>query len=114
MSEITSIHLKQAGIFTAGYISFATRGGGSHPHRLAEAEQDPSSVIFRDPPHTRQVNEAFSTFKNAVEEAIRRVREPSPSTTFSVADEIEKLIRLKEQNLITEAEFDQQRQKLLG
>jgi hypothetical protein len=67
-------------------------------------------VIFREQSQNRE----FSAFKEAAEVAIRRAREPAASTGFSVADELEKLARLRAQNVITEAEFDQQKRKLLG
>ena len=110
LSEITSIQLKRAGIFTVGYISFATRGGDGHPHGLTGAPKDPLSVTFREMSKNRE----FSAFKEAAEDAIRRAREPTANTGFSVADELEKLAGLRSQNVITEAEFDQQKRKLLG
>src|SRR5438067_13247255 len=76
LSEITSIQLKQAGFLGAGYISFATRGGDSHPHGLTGAQKDPLSVVFRAPSQNRE----FSAFKEAADLAIRRAREPAGST----------------------------------
>jgi hypothetical protein len=63
---------------------------------------------------------AFEGLREAVEGARAAARRaPSPTTatataTASVADELQKLLQLKEAGALTQAEFDSQKSKLIG
>jgi hypothetical protein len=94
-----------------GYIRFGFRGGTDRPYGVLEATKDPNAVLFH-----RSANRLFADFKVNVEKAISiaRTRQVKGQAPASTADEIEKLARLRDQNVISELEFQQQKRKLLS
>jgi len=92
---------------------------GDYLDATAKAAESPTyevSAIRAGKPITFNVARAFRPAWS--EQVIAAPRPPSPSPQVvapsSVADELGKLARLKQDGLLTEAEFDAQKKKLLG
>lgn len=116
LSAITAIELKQPGWFgTAGYIRFVYQGGGESKKSFWEtldpvtrAASDENAVLFGN----GQLAE-FEHLKELIEKKIAERARPQSNATSSVADELTKLAGLKANGVLTEAEFQQQKRKLL-
>ncbi|MFK4801696.1 DUF4429 domain-containing protein [Streptomyces sp. MPA0124] len=114
ISQISSVQWKPAGPFVNGFIAFSAAGGNERRSRFgsqtASAVNDENSVIFT----TRQKT-AFEELRKHVEAAIaaHHTGNPTAAPTTSVADEISKLATLRDQGAITDAEYQQQKQRLL-
>lgn len=111
LSEITSIQIKMAGLFINGFIHFGYRGGFDKVTGMTDAIRDENSVIF-----TFGQNKEFKILKESIEKfrATELERERyRPAATLSVADEIEKLASLRDRGVLTEAEFEIRKRKLL-
>jgi hypothetical protein len=110
LKDITSVQLAKANIITNGYIRFTFHGGSDRPYGLAEAGSDPNCVMFG-----WSANRQFESFKITIEKAIATERQRSSNLSQgSVADEIEKLLSLRERGAISEREFQEQKSKLLA
>jgi hypothetical protein len=115
ISQISSVQWKPAGPFVNGFIQFSAAGGNERRSRFgsqtSSAVNDENSVIF-----TTKHRAAFEELRKHVEAAIAAHHggAPAASPPASVADEIGKLAALRDQGAITEAEFQQQKQRLLG
>ncbi|MDT0608826.1 DUF4429 domain-containing protein [Streptomyces lancefieldiae] len=119
ISQISSVQWKPAGPFVNGFIAFSAAGGNERRSKFGSqtytAVNDENSVLFT----TRQKT-AFEELRKAVESAIATQHVPAaPPMPFapppaSVADELTKLAALRDQGALTEDEFQQQKQRLLG
>ncbi|GGV36829.1 hypothetical protein GCM10010293_40320 [Streptomyces griseoflavus] len=116
ISQISSVQWKPAGPLVNGFIAFSAAGGNERRSRFgsqtSNAVNDENSVIFT----TRQKT-AFEELRKAIEAAIANHHSGNPSAAPpppSVADELAKLATLRDQGAITDAEFQQQKQRLLG
>lgn len=120
ISQISSVQWKPAGPFVNGFIAFSAAGGNERRSKFgsqtSSAVNDENSVIFT----TRQKT-AFEELRAAVETAIAAHHTPGgqglPHTVAglqSVADELQKLLQLHEQGVITADEFNDQKRRLLG
>jgi Domain of unknown function (DUF4429) len=110
LRNITSVQLAKANIITNGYIRFTFHGGSDRPYGITEAGSDPNCVIF-----AWSANRQFESFKIAIEKAISAERERNSNLSRgSIADEIEKLLRLRDRGIISEQEFQDQKSRLLA
>jgi hypothetical protein len=116
ISQISSVQWKPAGPFVNGFIQFSAAGGNERRSRFGSqttsAVDDENSVIFM---RGKQQTE-FEQLRTAVEAAIAAQHTPPSAAagTPSVADELAKLAQLHEQGIISTAELDQQKRRLLG
>ncbi|MFH9574239.1 DUF4429 domain-containing protein [Streptomyces sp. NPDC017454] len=113
ISQISSVQWKPAGPFANGFIAFSAAGGNERRSKFGSqttsAIHDENSVLFT----TRQKT-AFEDLRKAVEAAIAAHHTPAAAAaSASVADELTKLAALRDQGAITEAEYQQQKQRLL-
>jgi hypothetical protein len=108
INAITSIQFKRASFFTGnGFIKFCFGGAVEKQGNLKEAVNDENAVVF-----TSKSNEAFEKLKDEIE---RRKSKPLTAPVHvSVADEIEKLAKLKENGHLTEDEFNEKKKELLA
>ncbi|MFD8200010.1 DUF4429 domain-containing protein [Streptomyces sp. NPDC059701] len=120
ISQISSVQWKPAGPFVNGFIAFSAAGGNERRSTFGSqtytAVTDENSVIFT----TRQKTE-FAALRKAVEDAIATHHTPSapaapagPPPPASIADELTKLAALRDQGVLSETEFQQQKDRLLG
>ena len=117
VTAITGVQLKPAGI-VPGFIQFTVPGGNeqtsSFGHQSSDASRDENSVLFGG----RQQAE-FVAVRDAVQAAVaqsqRRGPAPAPRRgSVSVADELAKLAHLLDVGVLTRAEFEGQKAKLLA
>lgn len=112
---ITAVQWRKAGL-TTGFIQFTLAGGierRSKPgHTGADAKRDENTVTF----HARQ-QPAFEPIRDAIEQAIAQRHAPqaaAPGAAGSLADELGKLAALREQGIISDADFEQAKARLIG
>jgi hypothetical protein len=106
--QISSVQFKDAGLATNGYIQFAFMGGQETKGGLFNATQDENSVMFN-----RSQRKAFTDLRDEVTRRISASAGSSPPAG-SVADELAKLVTLRDQGILTGEEFDVQKRRLLG
>lgn len=113
ISSITSIQLKKPGLFSSGYIEFSFSGGKETKGKgVKGAYENENAMVF----HINEYND-FLKAKELIEKYMEEAKtktEQSSASTRSVADEIEKLAKLKEQGILSEEEFESAKKKLLG
>lgn len=119
ISQIASIQWKPAGAVVEGFIQFGVPGGverrSQFGNQTQSARGDENSVLF-----TKKQMPAFEELRKALDAAIAQHHTPQqqpasaqPSAP-SVADELTKLGQLMQQGILTQAEFEQQKARLLG
>ncbi len=102
--NITAVQLKAPGL-TTGYLQLSLNGRDT-PGGAYAAVKDENTVLFSGSQH--KIFEAFrKELQSRVDQPVR-----SPSSA-SVADEIEKLASLRDRGLLTDEEFQEQKQQLL-
>ncbi|MEV6028830.1 DUF4429 domain-containing protein [Streptomyces sp. NPDC052036] len=116
ISQIASIQWKPAGAIVEGFIQFGLPGGVERRSKAGAQTQsargDENSVLF-----TRKQMPAFEAVRKALDAAIAEHHAPQQSTAAQssfVADELTKLGQLVQQGILTQAEFEQQKARLLG
>lgn len=111
LRNITGVQLKKPGM-TKGYIQFQASGHLNHQRGILGAMQDELSVAIAN----AKQYEKFLELKRRVDQMIDESHAPQQveATQLSVADELGKLVSLKEQGILTEEEFDHQKSKLLA
>jgi hypothetical protein len=113
IAQISGVQWKPAGAFVNGFIQFTVPGGNerrsSFGSQTQQAAQDENSVVF-----TKKQQPDFEKLRAALDAAIAAQHAPAGQSSGSVADEIGKLGALLQQGLLTQAEFDQQKARLLG
>jgi len=114
--QITSVEVKKPGVVYVGFIQFSIAGGVARDSTLSltggtfSAAQDENSVLF-----TGQENyEIALKIKDYIEKYSEALSQTQSTTSVSVADEISKLKRLLDDGVLTEAEYNKQKQQLLG
>lgn len=109
ITSVKSIQFLEAGSWVNGFIQFGIAGGIEKQGGVLNAAEDENSVMFY-----KDKNEEALEIKYFIESRINHPTSEEPQVNhFSVADEILKLKNLMTQGLISEAEFEQQKQKLL-
>ncbi|MEV7621429.1 DUF4429 domain-containing protein [Actinoplanes sp. NPDC089786] len=105
VSAIADVELRPAGSLLSGFIKFRSAGG---------TPPTGADIVF-----SRRQEPQFAALRDAVAEAIGRRGAAAgaigrrPAEEGSVADELTKLARLVELELLTRDEFDEQKAKLL-
>lgn len=108
LNTITGIQVKKPGM-TTGYIQFIARGSQDNKGGVTGAVQDENTIIFNG----KKNHEIAQNMKTRIEELIHQPI-PSIAPPVSTADELVKLASLKEQGILTEEEFQEQKKLLLG
>jgi Domain of unknown function (DUF4429)/Short C-terminal domain len=112
--SITAIQWKPAGPITNGFIQFTVGGGverrSAFGRQTRDAAQDENSVVFRTS-HKAE----FEELRDAVQAAInsRHAGAHAPQVS-SVADELAKLVELRNAGVLSPDEFEAQKARLLG
>lgn len=109
IDQISAIQFKKNGLATAGYIQFSFLGGGETKQGVRDAVRDENSVMFG-----KGAEPDFLKAKELIEQYRAASRQPSASPAHSVADELEKLLALREKGVLTDDEFTAQKNRLLG
>lgn len=111
ISGIQAVQLRPARFGVRGYLQLTVMGGNENRGGAVGAAGDENSVLFdvADQP-------AFEQIAEAIRVAIHTSRQPVAVTTsaHSDADELEKLAGLRDRGILTSAEFDAKKAKILG
>jgi hypothetical protein len=107
-SSIVAVQFKSAGLFHNGYIQFGIIGGVESRRGLFDAAGDENSVIFQ---HAHEPS--FLELKRLVEERMARGGTPA-APTVAVGEELERLARLLTAGVLSGAEFQEQKRRLLA
>ena len=103
-SSITAVQFREPGSWLAGYIQFSIKGGFEW---AGPVNQDENALQF-------DTGEAadFRALRDFVQERI--AAHNAPASPVSIADELTKLAALRDQGILSDEEFAQQKAKLLG
>jgi hypothetical protein len=109
ITNIISVQFKNANSLVNGYIQFAT-ASGEGTHGINQATADENTVMFKK----NQMSD-FENLRDHIEGLIaNRMNSGGKSGSVDVADELAKLAKLKEQGILSEAEFSKMKAKLLS
>ena len=110
ISSLTAIQMKPGGLFSAGYIVFSYAGSKPYAGGMFAATEDPDAFFF-----AQDLNEQVASFKSKVERIMRDSKQaPSSSNPKgTLTDELSKLAELKQQGILSQAEFEAAKKKLL-
>jgi len=99
-----------------GFIQFTVPGGnelrGKLGSQTSNAAKDENSVIF-----TKKQMPEFQKLRAELDAAIAAqhgAQQTGPTPSASLADELAKLASLRDQGILSPAEFEQQKARLLG
>jgi hypothetical protein len=116
ISQIAAIQWKPAGLMVSGFIQLTVPGGIERRslwgNRTLDALVDENSVAF-----PKKQQPYFEKLRAALDEGIaaqHAVQPPDAAAPKSVADELEKLAQLRERGILTDAEFQEQKARLLS
>ena len=105
---ITAIQVKTAG-WLPGYILFSYAGSKPFLGGLIEATQDPDAFVFE-----KARNDQVVEFKTQIEEIMLSLKaNSSEKLANNLADELMKLAAMKESGILSQAEFEAAKTKLL-
>lgn len=104
--SITAIQFKEAGTILSGYIQFTLPGGTESKSGILAATSDENTFVFDN-----KANDEMKKVKIFIQERIGKSEHKASS---SLADEILKLKKLKDEGALTEAEFNDFKKKLVG
>ncbi len=107
-TSITAIQHKKAGL-TAGYLQFTLPGGNESRGGLLSAVWDENTFVYD------AENTLMGEIKTYLERKIQESRsaKAGSATQSSAADELLKLVKLKEQGVLSEEEFMRAKHKIL-
>lgn len=105
LKQISGIQVKQAGMFTNGYIQFTLIGGIEGRKGLLEATKDENTVMFR-----KADNDLVKEIQSYIES---RINNDSQGST-SIADELIKLKDLVDKGILTQDEFEKKKAEMLA
>lgn len=108
---ITSVQLRPAGLMTNGFIRFGVLGGNEARRPLLDSSDD-NGIVFG-----RGKNSEFAALRALVETRISKAQAAHTGSEIGssqIADELMKLVSLRDRGVLTEAEFDRQKARLLG
>ena len=110
LASITAVELRQARVFTNGFIRFSVPGSPEFRGGLQNAMRDENAVTFR-----RGQTKGFNMIRAAVEQSItlHRAGAGDEARAPDVTEEIKKLDELRDQKLITDEEFETKKAELL-
>ena len=111
ISSISSLQFKGVHIIPRfGFIQFAFMGGKECHGGVYASQFDENSVCFY-----RKQQPLFEEAKRIIEELMNKESgSVTVETNMSQADEIEKFAALRDKGIITEEEFNQKKDKILG
>lgn len=113
LESVSAVQFKAAG-FTAGFIQFTLVGGNIRPGGVMEATKDVNAVLFN-----KKQQGQFEDLRSTIEFKLSNIRAARSGRTtstipVSVADELLKLAGLRDRGILSESEFQWQKDVLLG
>jgi hypothetical protein len=113
---VTSVEVKQPGTMFAGFIQFSLGGAKARDSSFSltggamDAAQDENSIVFNGDDNYQ----IALRIRDYVEKWNQAAAAPAASSSHSIADELRKLKALLDDGILSQAEFDSQKRKLLG
>jgi len=107
IENIVEIEFKQSSWAANGYIRISTSAGQTKVAISYTGEAE-NAVLFGN-----KEQKDFIAIKDAIDEARKNIKKPSGGSVSSVADELKKLLELKQLGVLSEKEFEEQKKKLL-
>ena len=108
LDVITVINHKESGLYK-GYLEFIYHGFNVRARDIIKHLQE-NIVTF----NTKEESENFLAFKEIVENRIKELKKQNIKGNLSTADELEKLVKLRDRGILTEEEFLLQKKRLMG
>ena len=112
LRTLSAIQWRNAGLATLGYIQFTFMGASDLRGGIMAAQQDENSVTFN-----RKQQKEFEQARALIDRqraALGQPHEPTPQTPVSAADELAKWAGLRDQGLISDADYEAKKRQLLG
>ena len=109
LENVSAVQFKAPGVM-AGFIQFTIIGGNIRPGGVMEATKDVNAVLFQ-----HKTASEFEALRSAVDSRLSEIRSArsAPIAAISIADELLKLANLKEKGILSESEFQSQKEGLL-
>jgi hypothetical protein len=112
ISTLTAVQMKPAGMMM-GYVLFSYAGSKPFMGGMWEATQDPDAFLFG-----KDLNGQVAEFKAQVEKKMRESKQPASmpanNSPATLTDELRKLADFKNQGILSQAEFEAAKKKLLA
>ncbi len=115
INDIVSVQLKEAG-FTRGYIQFITSGTLEHKVSITKDNHDENTIFF-DGGKKCQANIDANEIKNYIENYNLKSQQVVVNPTIVETDKYDKLKKIKElldEGIITQDEFEKEKNKILN
>ncbi|MCL2859152.1 MAG: DUF4429 domain-containing protein [Oscillospiraceae bacterium] len=114
ISSITGTQFKPSGLMK-GYLQFIIVGSEEQKGSLIEAKdyRDENTIVFhhhKQNAYAKEIIEYIENYNAKLEHESNTTSEPQNSKY----DELEKIKRLLEEGVLTEAEFEQEKEKILN
>lgn len=119
LSSISGVQWKPAGLVIEGFIQFTLAGGNERRSKFGsqsfDAAKDENSVVF-----TKGQQPAFEAVRARVEKAVADRGRPQAAATAAapaapdLVDQLQRLAGLRDQGVLTEAEFQAKKADLLA
>jgi hypothetical protein len=110
-ASITAIQFKEAGAVFSGYLQFTIPGGNESTGGILAATRDENTFMFARPENNALAMRIKDHIEAAVH-ALRTTNAPAPPTRL--LDELQQLVKLKQQGFLSEEEFQAAKKKLIG
>lgn len=107
--SISAVQFKTAGRHMSGYIQFSIVGSIESRAGILDATLDENTVMF-----TPEQNDRFEMLRDLIEARSHQAHATASHIVPSMADEIGKFAELRDKGILTDAEFANQKQRLLG
>jgi len=111
--SITAIQFKRAGL-TSGYLQFTIPGGNENRGGLFEAAGDENTFMFSDRDENNRFAELINEYVERKVRELRYSRASGQTDSSSLADELKKLAELRSEGVLSEAEFEAAKKRLLS
>lgn len=115
-NQITSVQLKEAGM-SRGYIQFTLAGSAERKSGILKGDStDENTIYFASNFNNKEVNNNARQIKEAIENYIANLHNSSTTIvkTDDKYDQLAKLKNLLDNNIITQEEFDNEKEKILN
>lgn len=110
-SSIAAIQIKKAGMLFNGYIQFTIPGGNESKSGIFSAVRDENTFLFHQKDNN---NELANKIKEHIYSMLSKNNGGSPTTGKSLTDELEKLMHLKKEGVLSQSEFLAAKKKLIS
>jgi hypothetical protein len=110
-ASIVAVQFKEAGAMFSGYLQFTIPGGNESKGGILAAAKDENTFMFAH----KKNNALAIEIKKYIDVAIKELRKPQPTVhTSTLSDELQKLVKLKDDGILSDDEFQMAKMKLIG